>query len=234
MKHDQQVMQDEEGEIWSGISKTYPSLDDIMKLGENANGAYGYAFLYIFPSVYGWVHHKLNWERTLQSKMFNATDEALALILLENSYEMWKSGCKSSNAPALEPKYTVRFVKRRGEGSYDGDDVKDGKSASRAKGYGGWSYVGIQRYMEILTAVQVDRKSKRRKDLEIIFLRKTQEARRNAVAGRRQKKKVNTGVISRVEEMMNEETMWQNLIAVDDVEDDSEKRYMESITRLSV
>ena len=189
----------------SVVAKSYPKIEDLMKLSENTNGAYGYAFLNIFPSVYGRVQHKANFESRLQSKIFNETDEALALVLLENSMEMWSE----TSGNITEPKYTVRFKTRGDESTLSSGDSTEEKHKT---GYGGWSYVGIKRYMEILSAVKADRATTRRKELEVRFL----EEARQAMDITTTRKTPSFEQLSLEQQLMHTESTWLELVVTEE------------------
>lgn len=190
------------------VAKKQPSLKEIFDLGsKNTNGAYGYAFLNIFPSVYGWVQHKSKVRMEVQSKTYNASDEALALLLLENNYDMWNK----PKGTQCDPKYTIRFQR----------DVPDDNASLTSKtkkdpGYGGWSYRGIKRFKELVDIVKKDRKTVQRKDMEIDFLEMMKLERE----GQAVKKKVVETSLD--EQMMNSEMMWKGLVADDDNESESD------------
>ena len=193
------------------IGITLPTISEILDLGtKNTGGAYGYAFLHIFPSTYGWVPHKAKVHMELQSKVFNATDEALALLILENNYDMWTS---ANHGRQCEPQYTVRFARE----DYMHDTSDRMLRKTKAPGYGGWSFKGIKRFKELVTLVKIDRKTSQRKEMEKKFLKYMKsQGEDNAV-----KRKKTGVVISQDEEMMKSESMWNDLVA-DEEESDEE------------
>lgn len=189
------------------IACELPRLEDILNLGsKNTNGAYGYAFLHIFPSVYGWVHHKNQVHLELQSKIFNATDEALALLLLENNYDMWTA----PKGVVCDPKYTVRFVREVQE-----EDESSILITKRNPGYGGWSFQGIKRFQNLIEQVKIDRRKVERKQMEEKFLEYMK------AQGDDSSRKRKLGEEPSLDEkMMKSEWMWNSLVAEDSDEDE--------------
>ena len=192
------------------IGKQRPTLKDLLDMGaKNTNGAYGYAFLYIFPSAYGWVTHKAKVNSEVPSNTFNASDEALALLLWENNYHVWTA---EKGSLLCEPKYTVRFIKEIQDDSSSVSKVK------RDPGYGGWSFKGIRRFKELIDLVKIDRKTKARKELETKFL----DMMKAQLDGKQVVKKKHKDNISQEELMMNSEIMWRGLMGEDEDDDDDE------------
>ena len=183
------------------LANTLPSLQDIFGLGaSNINGAYTYAFLYIFPSCVGWLRHRSDVVKFVPSRCFNSSDEALALILLENNYDMWVA---LGRGQLLEPKYTARFIKK-GLGSAE-------RKVS-VPGYAGWSYAGIKRFLEIKKAVEEDRKKPERIQLETLFL-KNMKLLQDELTQEQHSKGGGAKVVSDDAAMMESEEVWMDLVA---------------------
>lgn len=184
------------------IANSLPTLEDILQLGtENCNGAYTYAFIHIFPSTCGWINHRSEAYKKVPSKCFNSSDEALALVLLENNYEMWVS---LGQGKVIDPLYTARFNKK--ESGQSGEKVP-------SPGYGGWSYTGIKRFMELKKAVEVDRLTPQRKLLEERFLHhlKSQQYMLQEVM---KKKNVARTEVTEDVVLMSSEMLWMELVAI--------------------
>jgi hypothetical protein len=75
----------------------------------------------------------------LMAKIASPTDEAFALLLLENAYKVWCDMAKEGNVDGttlMKPKYT------------------GGKASGGCRRYQGWSDEGIVRYNQLLTTVK--------------------------------------------------------------------------------
>jgi len=183
------------------LANTLPNLQDILGLGaSNINGAYTYAFLHIFPSCFGWLRHRSDVAKFVPSRCFNSSDEALALVLLENNYDMWVA---LGRGQLVEPKYTARFIKK-GSGSAE-------RKVS-VPGYAGWSYTGIKRFLEIKKAVEEDRKKPERIQLETLFL-KNMKLLQDELTQEQQCKGGGAKVVSDDAAMMESEEVWMDLVA---------------------
>jgi hypothetical protein len=83
------------------------------------------------------------------SKFMTISDEALTLLLVENSYDRWIDMAKTKNTKVsnIPPKYTN-----------GGISSIDSQGSSRK--YGGWSIEGLKRFDQLYAMVQADRISK--------------------------------------------------------------------------
>jgi len=155
----------------------------------------------------------LDVSRKVPSKCFNSSDEALALVLLENNYEMWIA---QGEGRVIDPKYTARFIREKGA---TGDNTK-----VPSPGYAGWSYLGIKRFMELKRAVEEDRKKPERKLLEGLFLKHMQQLHNATIADQKNRKTMTTEV-SNDALLMESEEVWMELVAIPEEEEEEEKDY---------
>jgi hypothetical protein len=111
--------------------------ENVMLMRDDAEGAYGLFCEHVLSHVVGRdVWKRLSPTHTV-SQIATVSDEAFALLLLENSWEMWVAvATEQRDVPS--PKYSMR-----GPGT---------------KKYQGWTEEGIARFNELFDEVEEDRR----------------------------------------------------------------------------
>jgi hypothetical protein len=135
-----------------------PTLEDMLTMGENENNAYNAFCDYILPAVCGRKSNEAKFNEHYISKVATLSDEAFALLSLENAWDRWifqVDNPESDNIPA------TRY-------SHEG-------SQSRALIYSGWKQIGTERFRDLQKLVKEDRKTDDRLQFEILHLVKRQE-----------------------------------------------------------
>jgi hypothetical protein len=122
-------------------SDKLPAAADLMKLRQDKHGAYTFFAEHIINCVSG----KKNWKQkqfeTSMREGSTATDEAFAILLLENGRDKWEAMARSENGKSTEPTKYTRTKKEGGTRKYEG-----------------WSDEGLERFNELLGLVQSDRR----------------------------------------------------------------------------
>ena len=84
--------------------------EEIMKLRKNVNGSYTTFCNVVLSQVLGKHDWKLNCGKKLLREYASSSDEAFGLLILENSWMMWKEMAeKNDNSEVVinKPKYTL-------------------------------------------------------------------------------------------------------------------------------
>jgi len=135
-----------------------PSLEDMLSMGKNVSGAFSVFVEYILVCVLG---KKSNASKLCHQKLSSCStpgDEALAFLLVENSWDKWMS---QAIHPLDDPPSTKY--------SYEG-------SASLAsRRYHGWKDAGMDRFKLLRRLVKEDRETDERKQFEEQFLEEKQK-----------------------------------------------------------
>lgn len=130
-----------------------PSLEDILALAEeDRNGAYTEFIERFIPCVVGKSDWDDNSSKKLIEELVNPSDEALAILLLENSWELWLEVATqlAANPGCKESELKLKSVKTKWT------------SQGRPTAFGGWPIVGLRRYNELYNGVAEDRAKKER------------------------------------------------------------------------
>ena len=67
-----------------------PQLEEIMQLRKNVNGSYSKFCDVVLSQVTGRQDWKVNWRKIPLREYASASDEAFGLLLLENSWLLWR------------------------------------------------------------------------------------------------------------------------------------------------
>jgi hypothetical protein len=117
-----------------------PMLEDILEGRKAPLGAYKFFADYIIECVAGKREWKKQRETITMASATSPTDEAFALLLLENSYDRWRAMAESEDGTSREvTKYTR------------------GKSTGGSRKYEGWTEEGRTRFNELVKFVRKDR-----------------------------------------------------------------------------
>ena len=149
-----------------GIADLQFDFDDLFNLRKDETGIYEKFVDYLLSAVVGKQIYKSRKHKSLVSTYTSISDEAFALIVVENNWERWvdmheQKNFKSSN---VMPKFT-----NAGKTRYSGN----GSSNQKFKG---WSAAGLKRFNEIFLMVKQDRNMKHAVKWEESFkLKKEQE-----------------------------------------------------------
>jgi len=132
-----------------------PTLRNMLSLRKLESGEVNPAYLYLFqhfiPFVVGVNKYKREAKGSAVSAVVTPSDEAMALLIIENSESRWsdefdkkqKGGEVDGNMPTPS-KYTT--------------GGSNGKMKGYTRKYRGWNLEGIKRYNEVLDLVRDDRK----------------------------------------------------------------------------
>jgi hypothetical protein len=131
----------------NGIKKMTLTMSDILLLRQDNSGIYFDFIEYFVSAVVGKTFYKVNKCQKLLSEFTTISDEALAILILENNFDTWcdmatKNITKNS---LVLPKYT-------------NGGTSTGENASTRR-YQGWSNEGIKRFNEYHQLVKTDRES---------------------------------------------------------------------------
>eukprot|EP00978_Attheya_sp_CCMP212_P021458 scaffold62636_cov52-Attheya_sp.AAC.9 len=136
-----------------------PTKEDMLTMGDNNNNAYNTLFDYILPAVCGQKSNEAKFNGIYLSKVATASDEAFALLSLENAWDRWVfqlDNPDSDNIPS------TRY-------SHEG-------SQARALIYSGWKKIGTEHFRDLQKLVKQDRTTDDRMQFEILYLAKRQTA----------------------------------------------------------
>jgi hypothetical protein len=171
-------------------------MEDFLK-GRTDVEAYTVFFEHFVPCAVG----KTEWERCIgeagtiteskDSFLSTVSDEAFALLLLENSYERWFDLYTSNDGNVMQQ----RGVKQRRFESdvptlYTRGGIKYDKYLSKEGERKGWSDEGIIRFNELFKLVKKDRKDNSNFDVDWLEARKTKQAAKNAGVSKRKRTRV--------------------------------------------
>jgi hypothetical protein len=127
-----------------------PTLAAIMMMRQNEEEAYKIFCDEVLSQVVG----KLEWKTSRHSRAITqwatTSDEAFAIVLLENSWDLWVEMSEHEHQNKGK-KGHITFVKTK-ESLYT-------RSGAGTKKYGGWTAIGLKRFGEIANMVQADRVS---------------------------------------------------------------------------
>jgi hypothetical protein len=102
------------------------------------------------------------------SKYVTSSDEAFAVLTLENNWSRWSSmartkSWKDSEVPSA---WTTSIDKRKSKDDQEEDESGDEAETPQARRYRGWTAKGILRYNQLHADVMVKRELKEFKDFE--------------------------------------------------------------------
>jgi hypothetical protein len=108
-----------------------PAMEDVLAMRLNTNGAYSIFCENVVSQVVGKTSWKSKGHSVLMSNIATVSDEAFAVILLENSYELWKdmAGHGDDYVSKVETRYT--------------------KNGAGTKKYQGWVDEGLRRFNDL-------------------------------------------------------------------------------------
>jgi hypothetical protein len=119
-----------------------PLLDEeIMKLRKNVNGAYTKFCDDVLSQVVGRQDWKQNCGKKMLREYASASDEAFGLLILENSWMMWKEMAEKTDH----------------DGEVITNKTKYTLNGAGTKKNGGWKHEGIKRFNELAQMVKADR-----------------------------------------------------------------------------
>jgi hypothetical protein len=122
-----------------------PTLSTILQMRHGTGSAYQIFCDEVLSQVVGKLEWKTGRHSRKISRWATTSDEAFALILLENSWDLWAEMAEQAK---LHGKKTA-FVATK-EALYS-------RSGAGTKKYGGWTSIGLKRFGEIANLVQADR-----------------------------------------------------------------------------
>lgn len=140
--------------------KSTPELADILKLGANKEEAYDAFCEFILPAVVGRKSRGSKFIDQKISEVATVSDEAMALLFLENSWDKWMARVANANNFLELP---------RSKYSHDG-------SGNATQVHHGWKSSGMTRFKELLQLVAIDRGTEVRREFEVEFLARKQES----------------------------------------------------------
>ena len=140
----------------------FPTLEDILHLRQNINGAYTfYCKHFLRPIVSDKVWKCKSYVVVLSDETFvTATDESLGLLILENNWDFWSA---LANALPQGPKVEVA--------NYPPRYTAEAKTAGKGKG---WNEEGKDRFISLTSLIREDRAE--RKAFEAEFLKTMRDA----------------------------------------------------------
>ena len=102
------------------------------------------------------------------SKYVTSSDEAFAVLTLENNWSRWSSmaatkNWKDSDVPSA---WTTSIDKRKSRKDQDEEEDSDDAESPQARRYRGWTTKGILRYNQLHAQIKLARKMKPFKDFE--------------------------------------------------------------------
>jgi hypothetical protein len=116
-----------------------PLLENILKMREDKEGAYTFFADHLIECVAGKMRWKNQKREQLMSEVATPTDEAFALLILENSIMRWLDIAENGTESLVKPVYTR------------------GKAAGGSRKYEGWTDAGKTRFNELIDDVTADR-----------------------------------------------------------------------------
>ncbi len=123
-------------------------LDDIFEMGRNTKGAYTLFCNHVLSAVVGKNVWKAKCAGFAVSNIATISDEAFALVLLVNSWDVWSDTTNSGDSK-------TRFT-RNGAGTKKNE---------------GWTQEGLEQFNQIARMVRTDRKTTNRKKFEETYMR---------------------------------------------------------------
>jgi hypothetical protein len=124
-----------------------PRLSEIMALRMNCNGAYTIFCDYVLSQVVGRNKWKKTRHLNVVSTLATVSDEAFALLLLKNSWDMWIEMAELDSKKGGEP--TEKRMKT----------TKWTQSGAGTIKYGGWKEEGLKQFNILAKKVLEDRKA---------------------------------------------------------------------------
>ena len=141
------------------------SIDKILKLRQDGEAGYYIDFLEFFiPSVVGKMVYKDNCCIKRLSEYVSISDEAFAILVLENNIDCWIDMFNNQTT-------TTTSVKRK----YTNGGSADGMKASTRR-LQGWSNEGRERFNQLFDMVEADREGPHALEFEEMFMLRCQEA----------------------------------------------------------
>jgi hypothetical protein len=133
-----------------------PSLHNILLMRKLANGNVNEDYVFFcdrfFKCIVRVSVYNERWDSlTTMSDIATPSDEALALLILENNEARWLQEFELQRDPSLvEAKASLPKAKYTNSG-------KNSRAKGFTKRFGGWSNAGIERFNELLRLVKEDR-----------------------------------------------------------------------------
>ena len=118
-----------------------PALQDVLQLRENTNEAYVVFCEKILSQVVGKAIWKEKSDTMKMSKVATVSDEAFALLILENSYELWDDLAQHDGEAGYKSQLKTLYT----------------KNGAGTKKYQGWAPEGITRFRALVEEVKKDR-----------------------------------------------------------------------------
>ena len=136
-----------------------PKLEQIMELRDYSEKTGEYAFFYFadkfLDGVAGRKAYKKNKTWALISDTVTISDEAFALLVLENNWDKWQKQYQANRAVPMNGKYTTTW--------------------GGAKKFEGWPLQATKCYNELYIRVKKDRRNETALEVEQQFLQDQQE-----------------------------------------------------------
>jgi hypothetical protein len=142
-----------------------PTKEDMLTMGDNDNNIYNAFCDYILPVVCGQKNNEANFDQSLLSKVATASDEAFALLSLENAWDRWifqLDNPDSDHIPAT---------------AYS----QEGFSAGLLI-YSGWKKIGMEQFCDLQKLVKQDRTTDDRLEFEELWLSSKQKVKRKSTS----------------------------------------------------
>ena len=128
-----------------GIKKMTLNLEQVLLMRNDTSGMYFDFIEYFILAVVGKIYYKENRCENLLSDFTTVSDEALAILIIENNFDTWWDMAKRN------------ITKDSGVGrKYTNGGTSAGTKASSRR-YQGWSADGIKRFNEIFDLVKLNR-----------------------------------------------------------------------------
>jgi len=121
---------------------TMPLMEDVLTMRENRNGAYVVFCENVLSQVVGKTKWKTEGHLLRMSEMATVSDEAFALILLENSYDYWEDMAMHCGDKSYVSKVQAKYT----------------KNGAGTKKFQGWVEEGLVRFNNLARQVKASRK----------------------------------------------------------------------------
>jgi hypothetical protein len=162
-----------------------PSLENILLL-RNDPETYMVVYDYILPCIVGKVYWKKAVQGRLAVEIATTSDEALALLILENSWNCW------TQEASLSPGQKLAAVETRERTKWTSNSMSSGK-------YEGWGTEGVPRYNVLCAAVKKDRRDNEAFDKE--YQRRCREQQEGRKKDKNSTKKARQSVVASYNDM---------------------------------
>jgi superfamily I DNA/RNA helicase len=154
-----------------------PKLEEVLKMGQGETDAYTVFCDNILSQVVGRNVWKRDSPKTDVSELATVSDEAFAILLLENSYDLWSQMARQKEAEKAKKEFTEQA--KIAKYTLNGAGIKKNK---------GWRKEGLERFNQIVKDVLKDRETGGREGFEEEYRegKKQMEEEKN---GKKKKKK---------------------------------------------